>query len=122
MVTNVVGRLLRIRVSPRSVIIRLTVDKEIEIACRPLPATDGAVITLLQQIAIDGSDRKIVVGFDDERVIAVSNDVTVPDCLGHAFDPVSFEWMRGTGVRERLNYRTSKTPDPVEFIEAAKHR
>src|SRR2546421_13063906 len=72
------GRRLRRRVKPGGIRIGFALDRDRQVARFSFPATDRMGIARLQELALNGIRRKVVVAFDDHGPVALCEYCAVP--------------------------------------------
>jgi len=84
-------------VVPSSVRIQVTIDDERVIACLPFPRAAGFVIAKADELPVHGRLGKIVVSFDHDSGVALSDHGIFPNCF-HADAPSGVCCARHTSV------------------------
>src|SRR5437764_10496007 len=71
-------RVLRLRVVPSSIFVRLAADDHVVITRRPLPGADRVRLALAQVLAPHRLRREVVIALDHNRVVALRQHCAVP--------------------------------------------
>src|SRR5215218_8114484 len=75
------GRVLRLRVEPRRVLVHVAADDHVVIARSPLPAADGVRLALAEVLAPNRVGGEVVVALHHDRVVALRNHLALPGRL-----------------------------------------
>src|SRR5690606_39885629 len=78
--TNLRRRRLRFRVIPGRILIALTIHHNRKVTGHPLPAADRVVLARLEVPLHNRLARKVMIALDDHGIVALRNDLAVPDC------------------------------------------
>src|SRR5580765_2853047 len=82
-VRDLLGRVLRLRVVPARIFVRLPVDHDVVVARRALPGTDRVRLALAHVLPVYRVGRKILIAFDLDRALALGEHRSVPRCTSH---------------------------------------
>ena len=82
---DVIRGLFRVRVIPRRVFVHFSVDDDVVITRRALPAADSVSVARLKVFFVDRVRRKIVVAFDDDGLVTFGDYGAVPNSFHNFF-------------------------------------
>src|SRR5262249_8821169 len=77
-VRDLLGGVLGLRIEPRGVFVDLPVDHDVVVARRALPRAERVGTALAQMLAAYGCGREILIALDDDALIALRDDRSVP--------------------------------------------
>src|SRR6185503_17254888 len=82
-VGDLLGRVLRLRVVPERVLVDLAVHVERLVARGALPRADRVRVGVAEELRADRLAGEVVVALHDHGVVALGDDLAVPDGLRH---------------------------------------
>src|SRR2546425_9845210 len=74
----------RLGIIPGCILIDVSLNNDIVITCLALPGTNAMRAAFLKVLTIDGFRRKVMIAFNDNRLIALGEHGVIPNCF-HAF-------------------------------------
>src|SRR5215510_92004 len=74
-----------VRVIPRRVIVHFSVDDDVVITRRALPAADSVGVARLKVFFVDRVGRKIMISFDDDGLVTFGDYGAVPNSFHNFF-------------------------------------
>src|SRR5437868_4307030 len=80
-ILNIVSCLFCLRIIPGSIFVDFTTNNYIIITGFAFPGASGVCIALLKKFSVYSICRKILIAFDNNRVVAFCQNGTIPNCF-----------------------------------------